>query len=53
MGPLAQATALAGVSSGALGESKDLSFMRKLLALIEESGIPAPCPLEQVRFWSV
>jgi hypothetical protein len=28
---------------------KDLEFVKKLLILIEEAGIPAPSPIEQVR----
>ena len=43
MGPLDQARALAGMSKAA--ESKDVSFVRRLLLLIEQHGIPAPSPI--------
>ena len=55
MGPLSQASALAGASSGSgsgsgsgrSSESKDISFVRRLLQIIESSGIAAPSPIEQ------
>ena len=43
MGPLDQARALAGMSKTA--ESEDVSFVRRLLLLIEQHGIPAPSPI--------